>query len=212
MDPKTLGLLDKLLAFGQANDRRVSHKSEKMLNITKDTGEFLAAMIRATRARHVLEIGTSNGYSTIWLADAVGSDGQVTTLDITAEKTRLGTENLAQAGYLDRVTLLTAHAEDFLSDVRTPQFDLIFLDADRSQYIDWWPLLKKSLVPSGTIIVDNAISHAEELTAFTALIQSEPSVTQALVPVGKGERIIVVHEDTATLSLPGSQSHHSNQG
>ncbi|UXI03201.1 O-methyltransferase [Photobacterium sp. TY1-4] len=212
MDPKTRGLLDKLLAFGQANDRRVSHKSEKMLNIPKDTGEFLAAMIRATRARHVLEIGTSNGYSTIWLADAVDSDGQVTSLDITAEKTRLATENLAQAGYLDRVTLLTAHAEDFLSDVRTPQFDLVFLDADRSQYIDWWPLLKKSLVPSGTIIVDNAISHAEELTTFTALIQSEPSVTQALVPVGKGERIIVVHEDTATLSLPTSQSHHNNQG
>ncbi|UTV30664.1 O-methyltransferase [Photobacterium atrarenae] len=195
MNPDTAQLLDTLLAFGQANDRKASNKSEKMLNITKDTGEFLAAMIQATRARNVLEIGTSNGYSTVWLADAVGSNGRITTLDITAEKTRLATENLAQAGYLDRVSLLTTHAEDFLADHHTPQFDLIFLDADRSQYTDWWPLLKKVLVPCGTIIVDNAISHAEELAAFTALIQAEPAVTQALVPVGKGERIIVISGD-----------------
>ena len=62
----------ELERFGQANDAATNERPRRMLNITRDTGEFLVVLVRATAARRVLEIGTSNGYSTLWLADALG--------------------------------------------------------------------------------------------------------------------------------------------
>jgi predicted O-methyltransferase YrrM len=70
----------ELERFGEANDAATNERPRRMLNITRDTGEFLAVLVRATVARRVLEIGTSNGYSTLWLADAArGIGGSVTT-------------------------------------------------------------------------------------------------------------------------------------
>jgi predicted O-methyltransferase YrrM len=79
MTPELRELLRELEDFGKTSDAATSNRSQKMLNITHDTGVFLALLIKATRCRRVLEIGTSNGYSTLWLADAVGGAGSVTT-------------------------------------------------------------------------------------------------------------------------------------
>lgn len=68
-------LLSELERFGQENDRAISERPRRMLNITRDTGEFLSVLVRAIAARHILEIGTSNGYSTLWLANAVRATG-----------------------------------------------------------------------------------------------------------------------------------------
>lgn len=72
-------LLAELERFGEANDRATAERPRRMLNITRDTGEFLSVLVRATSARRVLEIGSSNGYSTLWLASAVrATDGAAT--------------------------------------------------------------------------------------------------------------------------------------
>ena len=71
MNEKLTTLLAELEAFGEANDAQTTERAERMLNITRDTGEFLLLLIRAQKAKRVLEIGTSNGYSTLWLAHAV---------------------------------------------------------------------------------------------------------------------------------------------
>ena len=71
MDDSLRSLLRELESFGSTNDVRATARHEMMLNITPETGEFLAILIQSARARRVLEIGTSNGYSTLWLADAV---------------------------------------------------------------------------------------------------------------------------------------------
>jgi predicted O-methyltransferase YrrM len=68
-------LLAELEHFGNANDGATNERSQKMLNITRETGEFMAVLVRATVARRVLEIGTSNGYSTLWLAEAARAVG-----------------------------------------------------------------------------------------------------------------------------------------
>ena len=68
-------LLAELEQFGQTNDRSSTERPRRMLNITRDTGELLAVLVRATAARRVLEIGTSNGYSTLWLASAARAIG-----------------------------------------------------------------------------------------------------------------------------------------
>ena len=79
------GLLAELEEFGKTNDGSTTERPRRMLNITRDTGEFLAVLVRATLAQRVLEIGTSNGYSTLWLADAARAiGGSVTTVELSA--------------------------------------------------------------------------------------------------------------------------------
>ena len=81
MDDSLDTMKTELQRFGEANDAATNERSRRMLNITRDTGEFLAVLVRATAARRVLEIGTSNGYSTLWLADAARAiGGTVTTV------------------------------------------------------------------------------------------------------------------------------------
>lgn len=88
MDAMLVALLAELEAFGSENDAREQERRRCMLNITADTGRFLHILIQSLRARSVLEVGTSNGYSTIWLADAVrATGGRVMSIDADPEKT-----------------------------------------------------------------------------------------------------------------------------
>ncbi|MBI1995983.1 MAG: class I SAM-dependent methyltransferase, partial [Deltaproteobacteria bacterium] len=92
-------LLAELEQFGKDNDGSTVERPRKMLNITRDTGEFLAVLVRATLARRVLEIGTSNGYSTLWLASAARAiGGSVTTVEKSQYKIGLATTNFARSG------------------------------------------------------------------------------------------------------------------
>jgi predicted O-methyltransferase YrrM len=90
----------ELERFGQANDAATNERPRRMLNITRDTGEFLVVLVRATAARRVLEIGTSNGYSTLWLADAAREiGGSVTTVEFAEYKIGLASANFARSGF-----------------------------------------------------------------------------------------------------------------
>jgi len=92
-------LLTELERFGITNDSSTNERSRKMLNITRDTGEFLSVLVRATLALRVLEIGTSDGYSTLWLASAARAiGGSVTTIEKSQYKIDLATTNFARSG------------------------------------------------------------------------------------------------------------------
>ena len=96
MDDVLLELLEKLAKFGEDNDTRETERPKRMLNITRDTGRLLWIIVRATDATRILEVGTSNAFSTIWLADAARSTGgRVTTLELNPEKIALARANLA---------------------------------------------------------------------------------------------------------------------
>lgn len=147
-------------------------------------------LLKAARARTVLEIGTSNGYSTIWLADAVEpAAGHVTTVEANAAKVDLARTNFVQAGVASLITLVQARAEAWLAAC-TATYDFLFLDADRAQYVTLWPVLLRRLAPGGLLVVDNAISHQAELTAFTDLVTATPEVESVLVPLGNGELVV----------------------
>jgi len=75
MDPSVLTLLERLYRFGQDNDAQITERPKRMLNITSDTGRLLWILVRVAHAKRILEVGTSNGFSTIWLADAARSTG-----------------------------------------------------------------------------------------------------------------------------------------
>lgn len=163
-----------------------------MLNITRDTGELLAVLVRATMARRVLEIGTSNGYSTLWLASAARAiGGAVTTVELSEYKIELATANFARSGLARHITLLHEDAGRVLQRSGDGAFDLVFLDSERTEYPGWWPALKRVLRPGGLVVVDNATSHRSEMAPFVALVSADAAFVTSLVPVGNGEFLAV---------------------
>lgn len=178
----------ELEEFGADNDAAIVERPRRMLNITRDTGEFLAVLVCATRATRILEIGTSNGYSTIWLADAARAiGGAVTTIESSEDKVRLADATFARAGLASFITLVHGDAGAALQRGAAGAYDLIFLDAERSDYVGWWPDLQRLLRPGGLLVVDNATSHAGEMAPFVAIVTADAAFTTCLVPVGKGE-------------------------
>jgi predicted O-methyltransferase YrrM len=189
IDDTLLALLDELARSGEANDARETERTRRMLNITPDTGRLLWILVRSTRARRILEVGTSNGYSTIWLAAAAGAEGgRVTTLERNPDKARLARENLRRAGLLDRVDIREGVAAETLATLPGP-FDLVFLDADRPSYALYLDLALPRLAPGGLLVADNVVSHADELRDYLERVTSHPDLFSVTVPVGKGEAI-----------------------
>jgi len=182
------GLKDELERFATVNDAGTAAPRRRMLNITRDTGELLAVLVRASGARRVLEIGTSNGYSTLWLAEAVdGTGGAVTTVERADDKVELARHNFARAGLASVITLVHADAGRFLLCAADGAYDLVFLDSERSEYAAWWPHLRRIVRAGGLLVVDNATSHPGELSPLVELLRADSEFATCLVPIGKGE-------------------------
>jgi predicted O-methyltransferase YrrM len=185
-------LLAELEQFGKDNDGSTSERPRKMLNITRDTGEFLAVLVRATLARRVLEIGTSNGYSTLWLANAARAiGGSVTTVEKSPYKIGLATTNFARSGLASHISQVRDDAGSVLDHSPDGAFDMIFLDSERPEYPGWWPNLRRVLRPGGLLVVDNATSHPVEIVPFIALVKADAKFVTSLVPVGNGEFLAI---------------------
>jgi predicted O-methyltransferase YrrM len=182
----------ELERFGESNDAATNERARRMLNITRDTGEFLAVLVRATAARRVLEIGTSNGYSTLWLGEAAKDiGGRVTTVESAEYKIGLASANFSRSGLSPFITLVQDDAGRFLQQALDAAYDLIFLDSERAEYPVWWPQLRRVLRPGGLLVVDNATSHAEQMAPFAALLEADREFDTSLVPVGNGELLAV---------------------
>jgi len=188
MDAALSAWLDELARFGDDNDARETERPKRMLNITPDTGRLLWILIRTSRATRILEVGTSNAYSTIWLADACATGGHVVTLEADPGKIALARENLRRAGCADRVDLVAGLAAETLATLTGP-FDFVFLDADRASYLTYLELVLPKVVAGGLIVADNVTSHPEELAAYLDRVRSHPKLVSVTVPVGKGEEI-----------------------
>jgi predicted O-methyltransferase YrrM len=192
VNPKLATLLKELEEFGQTNDATVTDRSRRMLNITHDTGEFLLLIARAIEARRILEIGTSNGYSTLWLAYAVQQlSGPVTTVEQSQFKADMARANFERVSMTPWIQQHFGDATDLLKQQADNSFGLIFLDSDRQEYISWWNDLQRILTLGGLMIVDNAVSHASELKSFIDLVQLTPGYLTSLVPVGNGEFLVL---------------------
>ncbi len=185
-------LLAELEAFGEDNDRRNVEYSRRMMNIPRETGQFLRALALAARAKRILEVGTSNGYSTLWLARAARAfRGQVTTIERLDYKVTLAQANFRRSGLDDTITLVHSQAWDYLSSAADSSFDLIFLDSERAEYPRWLPHVNRILAPGALWVADNALSAQAELQPFFDMVEADPDFVTSLVPVGKGEYVAV---------------------
>ncbi len=192
MDGARRRLTDELYAAGREHDAGQTDRVGRFRNVEPETAELLGVLIRATGAQRILELGTSNGYSTVWLADAAqDTGGRILSVDVDPTRTELALANLVAAGLDDRVELRTEDAAATLARASDSAWQFVFLDAERPAYPGYVPDLVRTLAPRGLLAVDNVRSHAGELVEFTALIERERALTQTVVPVGAGLRLAV---------------------
>ena len=183
-------LLDDLYAEGQAFDATRTDREDRRRNLEPAAAEVLTLLLRAAGAASVVEIGTSNGYSALWLAGAArATGGTVVSVDVVTHPDV--SANLARAGLADLVTLSTAGGGPFLAARPDHSVDLLFLDAHRPDYEDWWPDLRRVLRPGGVLAIDNVLSHPGEVSGFLGQIAADPSFTASTVAVGKGLHVAI---------------------
>jgi predicted O-methyltransferase YrrM len=191
-DAARRAIADALYAAGREHDAAQADRLERFRNVEPETAALLGVLVRARAAPRVLEIGTSNGYSTIWLADAAqASKGSLVSLEIDPARSALARAHLARAGLDDVADLRTADAGEALAAFPDDAFDLVFLDAERPAYPGYWPDLVRTLMPGGLLAVDNVLSHAAEVEPFRRLVAADARVTPALVPTGAGVLLVV---------------------
>jgi predicted O-methyltransferase YrrM/uncharacterized glyoxalase superfamily protein PhnB len=192
MDDKLRVVLDDLHRYGVEYDAGKVDRLERLRNVEPDSARVLAALVRAAGARRVLEIGTSNGYSTLWLADAIRDvGGRLVSVDTDPARSALAAQNLDRADLREWVELRVGDAGASLRDAREQSWDMIFLDAERPAYVDYWQDLVRALRPGGVLVVDNALSHADEIEDFRSLVVSDERVSEATVPTGAGLLLVV---------------------
>jgi predicted O-methyltransferase YrrM len=192
MDAKLTALLDELYRDGLRYDEAQADRLNRRRNLEPDAAALISVVLRAMGARTVVEIGTSNGYSTIWLADAVrAAGGRVLSVDLDGAARELAAANLAAAGLADLVELRLGDGGAALAELPDGGTDVLFLDSERPEYPGWWPHPVRALRPGGLLVVDNVLSHADEVAPFLRLVEAEPALTATVVPVGKGELLAV---------------------
>ena len=158
---------------------------QRMRQIPPETGKFLALILANAPAGRVIEIGSSAGYSTLWLSLACMASGRtVTTFEVLEEKVKLARATFAAAGVEDIVTLVHGDARQHL--VGYEEIAFCFLDAEKDIYRDCYELVVPGLVSGGLLVGDNFISHREALRPVAERAESDERVDAMVAAVGKG--------------------------
>lgn len=160
---------------------------QRYRNIEPDSALFLAMQVRIQQSKNILEIGTSTGYSTLWLANAAQtSQGHVTTLEIDPARSQQAQQYANELQLSEVIDFWVGDAQSFLEKAEQ-QYDFILLDAERDAYMDYWQYLPHMLHPkNGVIFVDNVISHAAEVQQFIALVKSDERFMSMTLSIGSG--------------------------
>ncbi|MGB8195945.1 MAG: class I SAM-dependent methyltransferase [Acidimicrobiales bacterium] len=159
---------------------------ERLRQITPDTGRFIALWAAAAPDGAMIEIGTSAGYSALWLAQACRERGRtLTTFEILPEKVALARATFARTGVSDVVHVVEGDFLDHSSDVTEVGF--CFLDAEKDVYEACYDVVVEKMVPGAILIADNATSHREDLQPMIDRVFADDRVDTMVATVGKGE-------------------------
>lgn len=185
-DTDIRAFLDRLYTDGQRQDAQEQEHSKKMLNLEPDTAQFLSILIRSSQRKNLLEIGTSNGYSTTWQAWAASKTrGHIISIDRDPRKHELADANLRAAGLRELVDLKSGDATQIVTDLPGP-FDWIFFDADRYSAPAQLIQLIPKLTPGALVLADNALSHPNEIASYLQTLEAQPQFDRLILPIGKG--------------------------
>ncbi|MDP9479162.1 MAG: class I SAM-dependent methyltransferase [Actinomycetota bacterium] len=179
------GLLAELHERGREHDARQQRHDDKLRNLEPETAALTSVFVRSSGRRHLLEIGTSNGYSTIWLAWAArATGGRVTSVEVDPGRQAMADENLRRTDLRELVDLELGDATEVVGDLAGP-FDLVFFDADRVSAPAQLELLHPKLACDVMVLADNVISHPEEVAGYLEALARLRGFDRIVVPVAR---------------------------
>jgi predicted O-methyltransferase YrrM len=166
--------------------------------ITADAGAMLRFFARLVRARHVCEVGSGGGYSGLWLLGGMDARGSLTTIELDAEHQALAQRAYAEAKYSDRVRSMLGAALSVLPKLADGNYDIVFLDAVKSEYIEYLEHAKRLLRPGGLLLADNVLWHdkvidvkisdpdTDGIREFNEAVRGDDTLRGSILPVGDG--------------------------
>jgi predicted O-methyltransferase YrrM len=193
--------LDKISQHEKLEDYEIN-RDEKMFAITKETGEFFNILLRGMKAKRILEVGTSVGFSTLWFADAIlENQGKIVTIEKEPSKITRARANFEEAGVSSQIQILQGEALQILKNIsgsnkseQLELFDFAFLDADKELNIEYFDLILPMIKVGGILAVDN-ILYPEKfrplMKKFIEHIKTKPNVQTVTLDLGNGEQITI---------------------
>jgi caffeoyl-CoA O-methyltransferase len=182
-----------------AETREKSETPQMMVGLLE--GQFLGALVRSTRAKRVLELGTFTGYSSISMALALPADGRVITCDVDAEMTEIARRYAQEAGVADRIEYRLGPALDTIAQLEG-EFDLVFIDADKPNYLKYYEATVPKLSPKGLLILDNTLwsgrvadpndddENTRAIRTVNDRVRDDPRVRNVLLTVRDGMNLV----------------------
>lgn len=147
-----------------------------MWNVQPEDGRILRLLTEAVGAKHVVELGTSNGYSAIWFCLALRTTGgKLTTYEIDRRRASLARRNFKRAGVSEIVTLIEGDAHEEVTKLKEP-IDILFLDADKSGYIDYLNKLLPLVRPGGLILAHNTSNYEAGMRDYIKAVTTNPEL------------------------------------
>jgi caffeoyl-CoA O-methyltransferase len=197
VDSKVLKVIARL---NRQSNRERSGKAkvapdQEMLAITADTGIFFSVLLKAIKARCILEVGTSAGYSTLWFADAMGRSHstRIVTIEMNPQKVEWALKNFKEAGLDKMIEIKQGIALDLLPKLKG-KFDFVFLDADKENIIRYFDIVLPMLRIGGIIAADNMLypdHFRPAMRKYARHVHTRPNVQSVTVPIGMGEEITI---------------------
>lgn len=163
-------------------------RAKRLRQIPPQTGQFIALLAAMAPAGTYIEIGTSAGYSTLWLGLACRQLGRrIKTYEVLPDKARMAAETFALTGFDDFIELVQGDARDYLA--KEDGISFCFIDAEKEIYRDCYDLIIPRMVTGGILVADNAINHEATLRPLIDFALADPRVDAMVVPIGKGELV-----------------------
>ena len=161
-------------------------------NIPRDEALFLNMLIKIKKPKIILEIGTSYGYSTLFLAEAAHEiNATVITIDINPEKTKIAKQNITNAGLLETVEFITQDANEAIKKLKeNPEF--IFLDGKKTDYLTQFNILQTKIKKPCLFAADNAIDLAKNMKEYLEFVRNQKNLQSVLIPIGNGLELTYV--------------------
>jgi len=173
---------------------------DRMLAITKETGELLNMLLRLINAKNLLEVGTSTGYSTIWCAEAIiENSGKIITIEKNQGKIKRAKENFQKAEVSEIIEIKEGNAIKILEELNSQEknknfFDMVLIDADKENTIEYFDLILPMISKGGIVVTDNMLypkKYRDDMKKFSNYIKTNPTLRTITSPIGNGEEITI---------------------
>ena len=187
------------------DETRAAHPKAHMLS-GEVQGQFLSMLSCLKKPMRILEIGTFTGYSALCLAKGLHANGKLHTIENRSDDAQTALRYFEQSNYAHQIEIHIGDAKEIIPNLLPQEFDLVFIDADKTGYVEYYEMVVPKLAKGGIIIADNVLFHGEVLEdiisgknaiaihAFNEHVKNDPRTTQVLLTIRDGMLLIQKNE------------------